>query len=80
MTDWIQVDWNRRPRVLLRNKGMFVLNAFKSHSTLEVRSVIQTMNTDVVVIPGRIYFTTTYYRAVVFNQGYVYPRGYAKTS
>jgi hypothetical protein len=48
--DQIQTVWNRRPRVLLRRQGMFVLDAFKNHLTLEVRFVIHAMNADFVVI------------------------------
>jgi hypothetical protein len=36
------------PRVLLRKQGMFVLDAIKDHLTLEVRSVTQPLNTDLV--------------------------------
>jgi hypothetical protein len=39
---------------------MFVLDAFKDRLTLEIRSVIQAMNTNIVVIPEGVDFITTY--------------------
>jgi hypothetical protein len=48
--DWIQVVYSRRPRVLLRKQGMFVLDALKGHLTLEVRPVTHLKNTDLVFI------------------------------
>jgi hypothetical protein len=42
------------PRVLLRKQGMFVLDAIKDHLKLEVRSVIHTLNNNLVVISGRM--------------------------
>jgi hypothetical protein len=50
MRDWVQVSWNRRPKVLLRKQAMHVLDAFKGHLMLQVRSVIHAVNSDLVVI------------------------------
>lgn len=52
MQDWLKVVWGRRPGALLKKRGMLVLDAFKGHLTPEVKSTIQDMNTDLVVIPG----------------------------
>jgi hypothetical protein len=41
----------RRLRVLLRKQRMLALDAFKGHLTLNVRSVIHAVDTDLVVIP-----------------------------
>jgi hypothetical protein len=49
MGDWLQVVWNRRPRVL--KQGVLVLDASEGHLTLAARSVIHAVNTDLVVIP-----------------------------
>jgi hypothetical protein len=38
--------------VLIRNQGMRVLDAFKGHLILDVKSVFYTVNNDLVVIPG----------------------------
>jgi hypothetical protein len=46
---WLQVVWNRRPRVILRMQRMLMLNAYKCHITL---NVIHAVSTDLVVIPG----------------------------
>jgi hypothetical protein len=54
MGDWMQVVYNRRPRVLLRKQRMFVLDALKVHLTLEIRPVTHLMNTNLVVIPRGI--------------------------
>jgi hypothetical protein len=54
MRDWTQVVWNRKPRILLRKQGKFVLDAFRGNLTPEVRSVIQALNTELVVISGEI--------------------------
>jgi hypothetical protein len=51
MEDWLEAIWNGKPRVSSRKQGMLVLEAFKDHLSLEVRSVIHAMNTDLVVIP-----------------------------
>jgi hypothetical protein len=54
MGDCSKVVWKRRPRVLLTKLGMLVLDAFEGHLTLDVRSVIHALNTDLVVIAGRM--------------------------
>jgi hypothetical protein len=53
MNWWLQVVWNRKPRVLLKNKnGMLMLDAFKGHLRLAVKSVIHAKNTDCIIISG----------------------------
>jgi hypothetical protein len=49
MRDRLQVVCNRRPRALLKNWGMFVLDALKGHVTLNARSVIHATNNDLSV-------------------------------
>jgi hypothetical protein len=56
MGDWLQVVCNRRPRVLLRKQKIFV---FKDHITLDVKSAIHAVNTDLVVIPHSTDLKTT---------------------
>lgn len=48
-----------RPRALLRKQGIFVLDALKGHLTLDIRSVTQAMNSELVIIPGSNDFITT---------------------
>jgi hypothetical protein len=36
MEDWLQVVWNRRPRVSLRKQGMLVLDASESHARCHI--------------------------------------------
>jgi hypothetical protein len=50
--DWLRITWNGRLRVLLRKRGMLVLDVFKGNLTLDVRSMIYAENADLVVIPG----------------------------
>ncbi|KAJ8891966.1 hypothetical protein PR048_004531 [Dryococelus australis] len=51
MQNWLKMLWNRRPGALLRKRGMLVLNASSRHMTLEVKSTIANINTDLVVKP-----------------------------
>jgi hypothetical protein len=50
--DWLLVEWNRRPGVLLGKQGMLVLDAYKGHLTLEIEATVTCclMDTDQVVI------------------------------
>jgi hypothetical protein len=59
MGDWLQVVWNRRPRLLLRKQRILVLDVLKGHLTLDVTSAVHAVNTVLVVIPGGM--TTTIY-------------------
>lgn len=52
MVDWVKTIWNRRPGVLLKKRGMLVLDSFKGHLTADVKEEITKNNTDLVVIPG----------------------------
>jgi hypothetical protein len=54
MRVWLQVVWDRRPRVVLRKQGMLVLVASESHLTMDTKYMIHAVNTDIVVIPGGI--------------------------
>jgi len=36
--DWLLVEWNRRPGVLVGKQGMLVLDAYKGHLTLEIEA------------------------------------------
>lgn len=36
--DWLLVEWNRRPGVLLGKQGMLILDAYKGHLTLETEA------------------------------------------
>lgn len=53
MIDWLKSVWNRRPGALLKRRGMLVLDAFRGHTTDEVKTLLRDeMSTDLVVIPG----------------------------
>ena len=49
--DWLLVEWNRRPVVLLGKLGMLVLDACKGHLTLETEATVtRSMDTGRVAI------------------------------
>jgi hypothetical protein len=52
MGDWLQFFWNRIPKILLKNKEYVYWRHLKSHVTLNIKSVIHAVNTDIMVIPG----------------------------
>jgi len=44
--NWLQIIWNRKPTVILKEQGMPVPSAFKCYLTLKVKSLIHALNTD----------------------------------
>eukprot|EP00072_Mus_musculus_P066083 XP_017167846.1 PREDICTED: pogo transposable element with KRAB domain isoform X1 [Mus musculus] len=52
MQDWLEVVWRRRTGAVPRQRGMLILNGFRCHATDSVKSSMENMNTDMVIIPG----------------------------
>ena len=52
MLEWLKIVWGRRPRTILNQPSMLILDAFKGHLTDSVKSQLRKMNTELVVIPG----------------------------
>lgn len=50
--DRLKVVWHKRPGALLRRRAMLVLDAFRGHTTVDVKRQIQNLKTDLVIIPG----------------------------
>ena len=49
---WLKIVWGRRPRALLNQPSMLVLDAFKGHLTDSMKNQLCKMKTEFVVIPG----------------------------
>jgi hypothetical protein len=56
MKDRLAVVWTSRPGVLLRKLGAMVLHAFKRHLAPAIETTFAgfSVNTDLVVIPGKM--------------------------
>ncbi|KAM9241808.1 pogo transposable element with KRAB domain [Dugong dugon] len=52
MQDWLEVVWRRRTGAVPKQRGMLILNGFRGHATDSVKSCMENMNTDMVIIPG----------------------------
>jgi hypothetical protein len=52
MGDWLQVVWNKEPRLFLRKEGVLVLYVPKDHLTMNVGPVVHAVNIDGMVIFG----------------------------
>ncbi|KAK2509148.1 hypothetical protein MC885_012543, partial [Smutsia gigantea] len=52
MQDWLEVVWRRRTGAAPKQRGMLILNGFRGHATDSVKSSMESMNTDMVIIPG----------------------------
>lgn len=52
MQDWLEVVWRRRTGAAPKQRGMLILNSFRGHATDSVKSSMENMNTDMVIIPG----------------------------
>ncbi|XP_045402568.1 pogo transposable element with KRAB domain isoform X3 [Lemur catta] len=52
MQDWLEVVWRRRPGAAPKQRGMLILNGFRGHATDSVKNSMDSMNTDMVIIPG----------------------------
>ncbi|XP_037362458.1 pogo transposable element with KRAB domain [Talpa occidentalis] len=52
MQDWLEVVWRRRTGAVPKQRGMLILNGFRGHATDSVKSSMESMNTDMVIIPG----------------------------
>lgn len=52
MQDWLEVVWKRRTGAVPKQRGMLILNGFRCHATDSVKSSMESMNTDMVIIPG----------------------------
>lgn len=52
MEDWVKVVWNRRPSALRKPPNMLVLDAFKGHTTDQIKNLLKRENCELVVIPG----------------------------
>ncbi|KAM4860750.1 pogo transposable element with KRAB domain [Thomomys bottae] len=54
MQDWLEVVWRRRTGALPKQRGMLILNGFRGHATDSVKSCMESLNTDMVIIPGSL--------------------------
>lgn len=54
MQDWIEVVWRWRTGAVPRQRGMLILNGFRCGATDSVKSSMESMNTDMVIIPGAL--------------------------
>lgn len=52
MQDWLEVVWRRRTGAVPKQRGMLILNGFRGHATDSVKSSMESMDTDMVIIPG----------------------------
>ncbi|PNJ17814.1 pogo transposable element with KRAB domain isoform X1 [Pongo pygmaeus] len=52
MQDWLEVVWRRRTGAVPKQRGMLILNGFRGHATDSVKNSMESMNTDMVIIPG----------------------------
>jgi len=52
MLGWLEIVWGCRPRALLNQPSMLVLDAFKGHLTDSVKNQLRKMKTELVVIQG----------------------------
>ncbi|KAM7246977.1 hypothetical protein CapIbe_003275 [Capra ibex] len=52
MQDWLEVVWRRRTGAVPKQRGLLILNGFRGHATDSVKSSMESMNTDMVIIPG----------------------------
>lgn len=53
MQDWLDVVWRRRTGAgAPKQRGMLILNGFRGHATDSVKSSMESLNTDMVIIPG----------------------------
>ena len=52
MQDWLEVVWRRRTGAVPKQRGMLILNGFRGHATDSVKSSMESMSTDMVIIPG----------------------------
>lgn len=52
MQDWLEVVWRRRTGAAPKQRGMLILNGFRGHATDSVKSSMESMDTDMVIIPG----------------------------
>uniref|UniRef100_A0A8C4T4I5 DDE-1 domain-containing protein n=1 Tax=Erpetoichthys calabaricus TaxID=27687 RepID=A0A8C4T4I5_ERPCA len=50
--DWLNVIWGKQPSSLRNTRSMVVLDAFRGHLTSGVKEKIETLNSDLVIIPG----------------------------
>jgi hypothetical protein len=44
--DWLLVEWNRRPGVLMEKQGMLVLDAYKGHLRTEIETTVTCCSMD----------------------------------
>ena len=54
MLEWLKIVWGRRPRAFLNQPSVLVLDAFNVHLTDSVKNQLRKMNTELVVILGRM--------------------------
>ena len=54
MDDWLKTVWMKRKGGLEKQRSMLVLDAFRCHTTDNVKSKLKRSNTHLVVIPGGI--------------------------
>ena len=52
MDDWLKTVWMKRKGGLEKQRSMLVLDAFRCHTTNNVKSKLKRHNTDLVIIPG----------------------------
>ena len=52
MLEWLKIVWGRRPRTLLNQSSMLVLDAYKWHLIDSVKNPLRKMKTELVIIPG----------------------------
>lgn len=52
MDNWIDVIWNRRPGALRNPCNILVIDAFKGHTSEQIKKKLQNKNCDLVVIPS----------------------------
>lgn len=52
MDDWLKTVWMKRDGGLRKQRSMLVLDAFRCHTTDNVKSKLKRHNTDLVIIPG----------------------------
>lgn len=50
--EWLKLVWLRRPGSMLRLPSMLVLDAFKGHTTPQVKEALKAARSDLVIIPG----------------------------
>ena len=52
MLEWLKIVWGRRPRALLNQPSVPVLDAFKGHLTDSVKNQLRKMNTELDILGG----------------------------